>query len=135
FQESIKTFLQSSTVAAFGMLMVLEMAPEMKGCAAASMRIWLSTERQRLPIRPQGLAQSKTARCSSFRCGAPSKVMAPQQKVLAASISALVKPKAPSMSKLASLSCSDEKPKAALQNSSPKVHLLKTKRMSKPDCS
>ena len=42
--------MQSSTVAAFGMLMVLEIAPEMKGCAAAIMRMWLSTERQRLPM-------------------------------------------------------------------------------------
>ena len=53
--------MQSSTVAAFGMLMVLEIAPEMKGCAAAIMRMWLSTERQRLPMRPHGLAQSNTA--------------------------------------------------------------------------
>ena len=26
----------------------------MKGCAAAIMRIWLSTERKRLPLRPHG---------------------------------------------------------------------------------
>ena len=32
-------------VASFGMLIVFEIAPEMKGCAAAIMRIWLSTER------------------------------------------------------------------------------------------
>ncbi len=32
-------------VASLGMLMVLEIAPEMKGCAAAIMRMWLSTER------------------------------------------------------------------------------------------
>jgi hypothetical protein len=37
--------LQSSTVASFGMLIVLEIAPEMKGWAAAIMRMWLSTER------------------------------------------------------------------------------------------
>jgi hypothetical protein len=37
--------LQSSTVALLAMLMVLEMAPEMKGWAAAIMRMWLSTER------------------------------------------------------------------------------------------
>ena len=36
--------MQSSTVASFGMLMVLEIAPEMKGCAAAIMRMWLSTD-------------------------------------------------------------------------------------------
>ena len=33
------------SVASFGMLIVFEIAPEMKGCAAAIMRIWLSTER------------------------------------------------------------------------------------------
>jgi hypothetical protein len=33
------------TVASFGMLMVFEIAPEMNGCAAAIMRMWLSTER------------------------------------------------------------------------------------------
>jgi hypothetical protein len=49
------------------MLMVLEMAPEMKGWAAAIMRIWLSTERKRLPMRPQGLAQSKMEICFSLR--------------------------------------------------------------------
>jgi len=37
--------LQSSTVASFGMLMVLLIAPEMNGCEAAIMRMWLSTER------------------------------------------------------------------------------------------
>ena len=61
------------------MLIVLEIAPEMKGWAAAIMRMWLSTDKERLPILPHGLAQSKTGRCSSFRCGAPSSVMAPQQ--------------------------------------------------------
>jgi hypothetical protein len=38
-------FLQSSTVASLGMLIVLEIAPEMKGWAAAIMRMWLSTDR------------------------------------------------------------------------------------------
>ena len=66
-------------VAEFGMLMVFEIAPETNGWQAASMRMWLSTERYRLPLRPQGLAQSNTGRCSSFRYGAPSSVMAPQQ--------------------------------------------------------
>jgi hypothetical protein len=55
--------LQSSTVTAFGMLIVLETAPEMKGCTAAIIRRWLSTESARLPVRPHRLAQSKTARC------------------------------------------------------------------------
>ena len=36
--------MQSSTVAAFGMLIVFEIAPEMKGCAAAIIRMWLSTD-------------------------------------------------------------------------------------------
>src|SRR5690606_24747994 len=53
------------------MLMVLEMAPEMNGCAAAIMRMWLSTDRNRLPRRPHGLAQSKTGRCSGLRCANP----------------------------------------------------------------
>jgi hypothetical protein len=37
--------LQSSTVASLGMLMVLEIAPEMNGWAAAIMRMWLSTDK------------------------------------------------------------------------------------------
>jgi len=37
--------LQSPIVASFGMLIVLEMAPETKLWAAAIMRMWLSTER------------------------------------------------------------------------------------------
>ena len=47
-------------VALFGMLIVLEIAPEMKDCAAAIMVMWLLTDRNRLPVLPQGLAQSKT---------------------------------------------------------------------------
>ncbi len=47
-------------VASLGMLMVLEIAPEMKLCAAAIMVMWLATDRKRLPVLPQGLAQSKT---------------------------------------------------------------------------
>src|SRR4029453_9863340 len=98
FQESRYADLQSSTVASFGMLMVFEMAPEMKGCAAAIMRMWLSTERYRLPILPHGLAQSNTGRCSAFRKGAPSSVIAPQTWTLAASISFFEKPSDASMS-------------------------------------
>ena len=53
------------------MLIVLLIAPEMNGWAAASMRRcpmwWIDRE----PLA--GLkAQSNTARCSSARCGAPS---------------------------------------------------------------
>ena len=61
------------------MLMVLEMAPETNGWAAAIMWIWAATDRKRFPSLPHGLAQSKTGRCSSFNPGAPSSVMAPQQ--------------------------------------------------------
>ena len=55
--------MQSSTLASLGMLMVLEMAPEMKGWLAAIMWMWLATDRKRLPLRPHGLAQSNTGRC------------------------------------------------------------------------
>ncbi len=48
-------------VALFGMLIVLLIAPLMNDCAAAIMWMWLSTDRNRLPVLPQGLAQSKTA--------------------------------------------------------------------------
>jgi len=46
---------------------ILEIAPEMNGCTAAIMRMWLSTDRARLPVRPHELAQSDTAGCSGFR--------------------------------------------------------------------
>ncbi len=75
------------------MLMVFEIAPEMNGCDAAIMWMWLATERERLPLRPQGLAQSNTGRCSALRCGAPSSVMAPQTCSLAASMSFFEKPR------------------------------------------
>ncbi len=42
-----------------------------------------------MPILPQGVAQSNTGRCSGLRCGAPSRVMAPQTWMLAASMSFL----------------------------------------------
>jgi hypothetical protein len=41
--------LQSSTVAAFGILIVLEIAPEMKCCIVAIIRMWLSTDSARRP--------------------------------------------------------------------------------------
>ena len=66
-------------VASFGMLMVLLMAPEMNGWAAAIITMCASVEMKRLPFLPQRLAQSKTGRCSGFRCGAPSTVIVPQQ--------------------------------------------------------
>jgi hypothetical protein len=46
------------------MLIVFEIVPEMKGCTAAIMRMWRSTDRARLQVPPHGLAQSNTARCS-----------------------------------------------------------------------
>src|SRR5215467_1965806 len=112
------------------MLIVLEIAPEMKGCTAAIMWMWLSTDSARLPVRPHGLAQSKTARCSGLRCGAPSKVMAPQQKLLAASISARAKPSAASSSKEGSSSAPGAIPSRSTQKSSPRVHLLNVNLMS-----
>ena len=69
----------SATVAAFGMLIVFEIAPVMKGWAAAIMWMWLDALSERRPSRPHGLAQSKIGRCFSSRCGAPSRVIAPQQ--------------------------------------------------------
>ena len=53
--------MQSPIVASFGMLIVFEIAPETKLCAAAIIRMWLSTDRYRTPVLPQALAQSKTA--------------------------------------------------------------------------
>ena len=123
--------MHSSTVAVFGMLMVLEMAPEMKGWAAAIMVMWLAQDRKRLPMRPQGLAQSNTGRCSSFRKGAPSSVMAPQQKVFATSSSALLKPMALSRSKPGWSSCSAGTRRLLTMKSAPTVHLLKANLMSK----
>ena len=43
--DAMNAALQSATVASFGILMVFEIAPEMKGWAAAIIRMWLSTER------------------------------------------------------------------------------------------
>ena len=48
-------------VASAGMLMVLLIAPEMNGWAAAIIWMWASTAMKRWPFRPQRLAQSKTA--------------------------------------------------------------------------
>ena len=51
----------SSTVEIEGMLMVLEMAPEMKGCTAAIISMCAFHAIDRLPILPLGLAVSNTA--------------------------------------------------------------------------
>ena len=64
--------------ASFGIFIVLEMAPDIKDCAAAIILMWLSTDKNLLPILPQTLAQSNTSRWSLFKCGAPSSVIAPQ---------------------------------------------------------
>src|SRR5271165_5065881 len=117
------------------MLIVLEIAPEMKGCTAAIMRMWLSTDRARVPLRPQGLAQSNTAKCSDLRWGAPSNVIAPQQKLLAASISARAKPSAANSSKEGSSSAPGAIPNLSTQKSSPKVHLLNVNLTSKAEAS
>ncbi len=53
------------------MLTVLEMAPDRKGCTAAIILTWPIHWMERFPLRG-GKAQSKIARCSSLRCGAPS---------------------------------------------------------------
>ena len=47
-------------VASCGMLIVLLIAPEMNGWAAAIMRMCASTAMKRCPILPHLLAQSKT---------------------------------------------------------------------------
>ena len=74
--------------------MVLLMAPEMKGCAAAIMRMWPSGAMKRVPRLPQRLAQSNTGRCLSLRCGAPSTVCVPQMRRLSASICLRPRPRA-----------------------------------------
>ena len=102
----------------------------MNGCAAAIMVIWLLTDKNRLPIRPQTFAQSNIGKCSSFICGAPSTVMAPQTWMFAASISSFEKPSASSMLKLKSFSWSSLNPKVSLQNSSPRLNRLKANLMS-----
>ena len=111
--------------------MVFEMAPEMNGWAAAIMVMWLSTDKKRLPIRPQTLAQSKIGKCASCRCGAPSRVIAPQTWIFAASISSLLKPRWSSRLKSKSFSCASVKPSLVLQKSTPRVNWLKTNFTSK----
>jgi len=76
----------SSTSASAGRLMVLEIAPEMNGCAAAIMWMWPLLAMNRSPSVPQRLAQSKTGRCSSSSPGAPSMVPVPHTSRLRTSI-------------------------------------------------
>src|SRR6202790_554488 len=72
FQDSMYASMTSSTGDSSGMLMVLEIAPERNGCAAA---IILTCPVQAIE-RPPGCAseQSNTGRCSGLKCGAPSTV-------------------------------------------------------------
>ena len=60
-----------ATVASFGTLHVLEIAPDRNGCTAAIIRRWPRKWMLRPPCGGAN-AQSKTGRCSSFSPGAPS---------------------------------------------------------------
>ncbi len=63
--------MMSSTVDSSGMLIVLEIAPERNGCAAAIICTWPVHEIERPP--PIGASeQSKIASCSGLMYGAPS---------------------------------------------------------------
>ena len=77
-QLSWYALLTSSMVASWGILIVLEMAPETNGWAAAIIRMWRFRRQERCPILPHLLAQSKIGKCSGRRCGAPSTVIVPQ---------------------------------------------------------
>ena len=117
------------------MLMVLEMAPEMNGCAAAIIRMWLSTERCRVPVRPQTDGAVEHRQMLGLQAGRALQVIAPQTWMFAASISSLAKPSAESRQKPGSSSRSASMPRRSTQKRSPSVHLLKTKRMSKASAS
>ena len=70
-QASMNVSITSSTPTSLGRFTVFEIAPEMNGWMAPIMRTCPMGPMQRVPFA--GLrAQSNTARCSSFRCGAPS---------------------------------------------------------------
>ena len=69
-----------------GILIVLEIAPEMNGWAAAIMLTWAAQAIDRVPFLPPGVAQSNTGRCSSLRCGALSIDRCPYTCSLADSI-------------------------------------------------
>src|SRR3989344_285706 len=59
----------SCGVVSYGILKVLEMAPEIKGCAAATTRTCPCHGIERLPF-VGAIAQSKTVKSLSFTCGA-----------------------------------------------------------------
>ena len=61
FQDRRYAPLMSSTVDADGMLMVLEIAPEMKGWTDAIISMWAFQAMERFPILPLGVAVSNTA--------------------------------------------------------------------------
>jgi hypothetical protein len=70
------------------MLMVLEMAPEMKGWTAAIREMW-ACQGMDLPEGPEGVAVSKTERWPGSRPSAPStEPFASQWAVMAAAFSA-----------------------------------------------
>ncbi len=65
--------MMSSTVDSSGMLMVLEMAPEMKGCTAAIIFTWPMWWMKRVAVlRPQAAVEHRQVLV--LQCGAPSMV-------------------------------------------------------------
>ena len=111
--------------------MVFDIAPEMNGCAAAIIFTWAGQAIDLVPFEPHGVAQSNTARCSSFSPGAPSIVRLPKMCSPAASTSSWVKPRKPSVSKNASSYCSSVMPREPVQSSFPSSDGAKADRMSK----
>ncbi len=73
FHASMYAVSNSSTLASAGWFTVLEIAPEMKGWAAAIMRMWPMALIERVPLAARK-AQSKTGRWSQSKPGAPSMV-------------------------------------------------------------
>jgi hypothetical protein len=119
-------------VAEFGMLIVLEIAPEMKAGAAAIMWMWLSTDRKRLPFLPQGLAQSKTADARpSGKARLPASSSRRHGRWPRRSPSSRSPGDEHVEGRVVQLFGRDAE--GLVQNSSPSVHWLKTKRMSKAD--
>ena len=109
------------------MLMVLEIAPEMNGWAAAIMRMWLAVERKRLPRLPQRLAQSKTGRCSALQVRrALDGHRAAAEDVGGLVSAARVKPSARQQVEARGRpSCASLRPSTSRQKSSPSVQRLK----------
>ena len=74
------------------MLIVLEIAPEMNGWAAAIIRTWACQSMDLVPCLPHGVAQSNTAKCSCFSPGAPSILPYPKITSFARSMSSAERP-------------------------------------------